>query len=336
MMPTDFAKNISDFLGEYLPAQRNVSLNTIKSYRDTFKLLLTFANNYSDIPTERITLKVLNHQFIEDFLMWLEIERKNGIATRNQRLAGIHSFFRYLQIKEPVQMFSYQQVLAIPFKKSKKKMVSHLTPDALKLILDQPDCRKASGRRNLAILSVLYDTGARVQELIDLRVRDIRLDEPPIISLTGKGSKTRHVPLMPNTKSLLEKYMSENQLLHQMKHDHPLFYNRQNNKMTRVGISYIVNKYVEMAKTVSPIIPEKVTPHLFRHTKAMHLLQAGVNLIYIRDLLGHVDISTTEIYARADTELKRKALEDSYPNMVTKDLPEWSNDNNLLSWLKSL
>jgi len=233
-------------------------------------------------------------------------------------------------------MFYYQQVLAIPFKKHQKKVISQLTADALKLILDQPDCRKAKGRRDLTILSILYDTGARVQELIDLKVRDIRLDEPPVISLTGKGGKTRHVPLMLNTKSLLEKYMSENQLLYQMKHDHPLFYNRQNNKMTRVGVSYIVNKYVEKARTISTIIPDKVTPHIFRHTKAMHLLQAGVNLIYIRDLLGHVDISTTEIYARADTELKRKALESSYPNMVSKDLPEWNDDENLFTWLKSL
>ena len=194
-------------------------------------------------------------------------------------------------------------------KKAPIPVVNHLTPDALKLILAQPDLLKASGRRDLTMLSVLYDTGARVQELADLTVRDVRLDPPPIVTLTGKGRKTSQVPLMSNTESLLRQYMAETRLLQNGMQDCPLFFNSQRGKLTPKGISFILDKYVSRARSMSSIIPDKVTPHCFRHTKAMNLLQAGVNLIYIRDLLGHVDLSTTEIYARTDTELKRKALE---------------------------
>jgi site-specific recombinase XerD len=182
---------------------------------------------------------------------------------------------------------------------------------------------------------VLYDTGARVQELADLTVRDVRLDPPPIITLTGKGRKSRQVPLMSNTESLLKQYMAETHLLQNGTQDYPLFFNNQRCKLTPKGISFILNKYVSRARIVSSIIPEKITPHSFRHTKAMHLLQAGVSLIYIRDILGHVDISTTEIYTRTDTELKRKALEKAYPDMISTQLPHWTKDEDLLTWLTS-
>lgn len=171
--------------------------------------------------------------------------------------------------------------------------MSHLTPEALTLILAQPDMSTSSGRRDLALLSVLYDTGARVQELVDLRVRDVRFDPPSIITLTGKGRKKRQVPLMSNTESLLKQYICETFNERADVADQPLFSNRMRTKMTRTGISYILNKYACQARSTSTIIPAKVTPHVFRHTKAMLLLQAGVNLIYIRDLLGHVDIATT-------------------------------------------
>jgi site-specific recombinase XerD len=241
-----------------------------------------------------------------------------------------------MQIEEPIGLLSFQKILSIPMKKTQKSMVNHLTTDALKLILAQPRLVKASGRRDLTLLSVLYDTGARVQELVDLKVRDVRLEPPPILTLTGKGRKTRHVPLMSNTESLLRQFMTETHLLQNGMQDRPLFANRQLGKLTTEGVTFILNKYVSRARAISSIIPDKVTPHVFRHTKAMHLLQAGVNLIYIRDLLGHVDIATTEIYARADTELKRKALETAYPDMISTDLPQWNKDEDLLSWLLSL
>jgi site-specific recombinase XerD len=241
-----------------------------------------------------------------------------------------------MQIENPVGLLSYQRILSISVKKAPKPIVNHLTPDALKLILDQPDLSKASGRRDLTMLAVLYDSGARVQELVDLKVRDVRLDRPPILTLTGKGRKTRQVPLMTNTESLLRQYMTENQLLQNGMLDHPLFFNRQHGKLSTKGVTFTLNKYASSARAVSSIVPDKVTPHVLRHTKGMFLLQAGVNLIYIRDFLGHVDLETTEIYARTDTELKRKALEKAYPDMVPNQLPQWNRDEDLLTWLTSL
>lgn len=278
----------------------------------------------------------MDETLIAGFLSWLEQDRNNSISTRNQRLACIHGFCRYLQIEDPVGLSAYQKILSIPVKKAPKPVVNHLTSDVLKLILAQPDLSKASGRRDLTMLSVLYDTGARVQELVDLKVRDVRMDPPPILTLTGKGCKTRQVPIMSNMESLLRQYMTENDLLQNGMQDRPLFVNRQRAKLTPEGITFILNKYASRARAVSSIIPDKVTPHVFRHTKAMHLLQAGVSLIYIRDLLGHVDIATTDIYARTDTELKRKALEKAYPNTIAADLPQWNRDEDLLAWLNSL
>jgi integrase/recombinase XerD len=334
--PTDFAKLLSGYLSAYLPGQRNVSINTIKSYRDTFKLFLMYCKNICFQPIEKLCLKNIDETLIVAFLAWLEQDRKNSIATRNQRLACIHAFYRYVQVEDPVGLLLYQKILSIPFKKTQQPSVNHLTPDALKLILEQPDLTRINGRRDLTLLSVLYDTGARVQELVDLRVRDVRLDAPPILTLTGKGRKTRHVPLMSNTEALLKQYMTELYYFQSGMQDRPLFFNNQRRKMTRAGISFILEKYASCARKVSSIIPETVTPHVLRHTKAMHLLQAGVSLIYIRDILGHVDIATTEIYARADTELKRKALENVYPDMIPTDLPPWNKDEDLLAWLTNL
>ena len=311
-----------------------MSTNTIRSYRDTYRLLLVYCKIHRDISVDRISLAILTDTLVLGFLDWLQEERRCSVATRNQRLAAIHALFRYVQLEEPVFLESCQKVLAIPFKKQQKPAVRHLTPDALRLILEQPDRNTLDGRRDLSILSVLYDTGARVQESVDLRVRDIRLDEPPIVSLTGKGRKTRHVPLMHNTAALLTHYIRENGLDRAASPDTSLFVNRQGGRFTRAGIAYILRKYAERARNASPIIPNAITPHVLRHTKAMHLYQAGVALVYIRDLLGHVDISTTDIYARADTEMKRKALEAAYPEMPAATLPDWNLNQDLLSWLK--
>lgn len=335
MKPTDFAKMLSQYLSAYLPGLRNVSPNTISSYRDTFKLFLTYCKQ-NKLSIERLTLSDIEDSMVLGFLKWLEEERNNGISTRNQRLACIHAFFRYVQTEHPVGLLTCQKILAIPMKKAPKPTVNHLTPESLQLILAQPDLTTPGGRRDVTLLSVLYDTGARVQELVDLRVRDVRLDPPPILTLTGKGRKTRHVPIMSNTETILRQYMTAARLLQNGMQDRPLFCNRQKSKMTREGVAFILDKYVAQARIISSVVPNKVTPHVLRHTKAMHLLQAGVNLIYIRDLLGHVDIATTEVYARADTELKRRALEQAYPGLVSDGLPQWNHDEDLISWLNSL
>jgi integrase/recombinase XerD len=215
-------------------------------------------------------------------------------------------------------------------------VVEYLTPEAIKLLLEQPDKNTPKGRRDLTLISVLYDSGARVQELIDTRICDVHLQTPAVITLTGKGNKIRRVPIMKNTASLLQNYLMENKLDKPWRNENPLFINNQNHKLTKEGIAYIISKYATSARKTSALIPTKVKVHMLRHSKAMHLLQAGVNLIYIRDFLGHIDLKTTEIYARADTETKRKAVENIYPDLIDSNLPDWSKDQALLSWLAEL
>ena len=194
-----------------------------------------------------------------------------------------------------------------------------------------------NGRRDAVLLSLLYDTGARVQELADLKVCDINLNDTVTIVLTGKGSKSRIVPVMKPTGELLRQYIEGNGLSHPARSRNPLFTNRGNHPLTRAGVTYILKKYAAQAQTIGvKDISEEITPHWLRHSKAMHLLQSGVNLIYIRDLLGHSDVSTTEIYVRADETMKRKALLEAYESPSEEQLPTWKKDKDLLDWLKSL
>lgn len=335
MMPTDFSKYLTTFLSDYLPIQKNVSPNTIKSYRDTFKLLLCFCEE-DGLSIERITMSKLNADKVIRFLNWLEVERNSSISTRNLRLTAIHSFFRYAQMESPQALFNYQQILAIPLKKKQQSIIEHLSPDGIKLLLEQPNRGTIKGRRDLALISLMYDSGARVQEIIDLIVSNFVSGNNPTLTLKGKGNKVRRVPIMHNTASILDKYISENRLNEAHKSEYPLFSNSQHNKLTKEGVSYIIDKYAIAAHAISPIVPERVNCHMLRHSKAVHLLQAGVNLIYIRDFLGHSDIKTTEVYARTDSETKRKALENAYPELVNSSLPDWNENNDLMKWLSDL
>ncbi|WP_321492729.1 tyrosine-type recombinase/integrase [uncultured Desulfobacter sp.] len=230
MKPTDFAIHLTGFLSVYLPRQKNASNNTISSYRDTFKLLLRYCQEQKDIPVEKLNLDMLTHVMIADFLEWIEKERKCSIATRNQRLAAIHSFFRYAQYEEPSGILHFQKVIALPVKKASKPSVPHLTPEAMKHLLSQPDKMTVKGRRDLTLLSVLYDSGCRVQELVTLRVRDAVLENPAVLILTGKGNKVRRIPLMKNTLALLQHYIQEHFLDKDWKSDYPLFVNKQHNE----------------------------------------------------------------------------------------------------------
>jgi len=336
MKPTNFARYLTEFFTTYLSGQKNASKNTIYAYRDAFKLLLKYCQDIKGFTIERITLDCLTAELITDFLIWLEINRKCSISTRNQRLAAIHSFFRYVQGEDLTGIYHFQQVISIPIKKTEKKLIEHLSPECMKHILEQPDRGTARGRRDSTLLSVLYDTGARVQELIDIKVCDLTLGSPSVVELTGKGNKVRRVPLMKNTVALLQAYLYGNDLDKQWKNQYPLFVNNQHRKLTKESIAYILNKYVTMARGTLSGIPERVYPHVLRYSKGMHLLQAGVNLIYIRDFLGHVDIRTTEIYAITDTEVKRHAIEKAYPEIISSEMPDWSKDKELISWLSAL
>lgn len=335
MKVTDFARTLTRFLSEYLPGQRNLSTNTIKSYRDTFKQLLIFYDKERNITPGNVTFARLDINAIYAFLDWLEKVRKVSVSTRNQRLAAIHSFYRYAQIENPELLLESQRILSMPFKRRIIMPVDYLMPEALKAMLEQPNKETKKGRRDLTLIVTLYDTGARVQELIDLRVRDVRIASPSVITLTGKGNKKRHVPIMSKTHLLLKNYMEEHKLNLNGKQDHPLFFNSRHYKFTRLGITYILKKYFSSAKKDKKdiVFPEKIHPHMLRTSKAMHLLDANVNLIYIRDFLGHVNITTTERYAKANSERKRKALEAAYVD-ITEDVPNWNEDKDLLNWLQ--
>jgi len=338
MKQTDFAKTITRYLTDFLPGQRNVSPNTIKSYRDTFKQYLMFMQEEQRIKPDRISFASMTMLSIKDFLHWLETSRNVRISTRNQRLAAIHSFFRYAQTENPEILFEGQKILGIPFKKKQQQMVPHLSTNQMAYLLEQPDTSTKRGRRDLALMAVLYDTGARVQELIDLKVCEVRLAQPATITLTGKGNKKRNIPIMAKTRNLLEGYMAENHLLENGRQQSTLFHNSRYQAFTRPGITYIIDKYFKQAKLsrIDEVFPDKLHPHMLRHSKALHLLESGVNLIYIRDLLGHVSITTTEIYLKFDTELKRKALEAAYPQVVSRDTPAWEENTDILQWLQDL
>lgn len=339
MKKADFPYYLTCFLGKYLPGQKNVSPNTIESYATTFKLLLCYCEKEKKVKPEYLTLSFLTHDLIIGFLDWIEQERKCTISTRNQRMVALHSFFRYVQKESPENLYEIQKILNIPNKKGPKTIVSFLTGDEMKILLEQPDTATSDGRRDFVLLVILYDTAARVQELIDLKNKDVRISNPAVITLTGKGNKTRQVPIMEKTRKLIESYLANQEVNNAIsKGENYLFVNQKKQKLSRWGISYIINKYVELAKQNPKFtVPFPVTPHVFRHSKSMHLLQSGINIIYIRDFLGHCDCSTTEIYARADTEMKRKAIEAAYSDVLpSKDLPIWGDDTNLMKFLNSL
>ncbi|WP_281864452.1 site-specific integrase [Bacteroides acidifaciens] len=326
MKPTDFGSNLTNYLTVFLPGQRGISKNTIKSYADTFRLFFIYYHDVLGKRPERLTIANFNNELICGFLEWLEENRHNSIATRNQRLSALQAFCRYLLIEAPEYISLLQINLQIPRKKYTKPQIGYLSHEEMTEMLRKPDVNTLAGRRDLALLVLLYDSGARVSELTDLKVRDLHLEECPIVKLHGKGGKIRQVPLTKKTATILSKYLQEHHLTSPDKYDFNVFVNKQNRPLTRAGVTYILQKYTG---------DEKITPHVIRHTKAMHLLQAGINIIYIRDIMGHSSIDTTNIYARADTEMKRKALE-VLSSDIAPNVPDWRNDTALMDWLKNI
>jgi len=336
MKPTDFSKYLTDYLTRYLAHERGCSSNTIIAYRDTFVLFITFMHQIRNIKAEKLLMKSITKASVVEFLDWLQSERKCSDTTRNLRLAALHSFFKYVQYQNPDNLYEYQDIMSIKVKKARRKALNYLTVNGIKLLLEQPDITTKKGRRDLALLSLMYDTGARVQEMIDLTPSAIHLDKPNTIQITGKGNKTRVVPLLEDQVSILRNYLTEFDLLKNHTRSYPLFFNSRYEKLTRAGVTHILLKYADKARKTDPrLIPEKLSSHSLRCSKAMHLLQAGVNLVYIRDILGHASVQTTEVYARADSKLKREAIEKAYADVAPKEEPFWENNENLLSWLKS-
>ena len=336
---TDFAKYLENFFIKYLIGECGLSKHTIRAYRDSFTLLLTFMKQVKHINADKLELKHLNRDIILDFLLWLEHEHNNGISTRNQRYAAIRSFFKYLQYEEPTRIKEWQNIRSIKLKKSIIKTVDYLSIDGIRLLLEQIPVNTRSSRRDLAMLALLYDSGARVQELTDLTPSCIRFETPYNVRLTGKGNKQRIVPLQKEQIKLLEQYMKDYGLDTPEREMRPLFSNRIGEKLTGAGITYILKKYANAARLSNKdLIPDTLSPHSFRHSKAIHLLQSGINLIYIRDFLGHKSIQTTEIYARVDSKQKREALESVYTDVIPEKNKErsWEKNRTLKDFLKSL
>ena len=335
MQSTDFSKYLTTFLSKYLPAERGASLHTITAYRDTFILLIHYME-FTGIRLSKLTLDKLNRKSVTGFLEWLQQERHVSDATRNMRLSAIHSFFKYLQYHDPQNLQHYQEVLGIPMKKAEHKTMNYLSIEGITLLLQQPDTSSWKGRRNLALLSLMYDIGARVQEIIDLTPSSVRMDKPATIKVTGKGNKSRIIPMLDGQVQLLREYMNENKLTAPAANLCPLFFNNRHEKLTRAGVNHILTKYANIAAKKNPqLIPTRISCHSLRHSKAMHLLQAGVNLVYIRDILGHVSVTTTEIYARVDSRKKREAIESAYVETAPKQASAWLKSDNLLEWLKN-
>ncbi len=336
MKPTDFSIHVTSFLTHYLASQRNLSANTIKAYRDVFTLLLRFCRDGHGIAPEKLRLEQIDVSLVEAFLDYLERERKSSPSTRNHRLATLHAFFRYVQAEEPSHMLQCQKILAIPLRRHARRTVGYVSKEELAEILAQPDLKASQGRRDAVLLSVLYDTGARVQELIDLSVGDVRLVSPAQLRLLGKGRKMRAVPLMDNTVQLLRDHLQENHLNRPEQFDKPLFQNARHQRLSRSGVRYILQKYLVRARRKLPTLNRAVSPHTLRHAKGMHLLQSGISIDMIRDFLGHVDAKTTQIYATANLEMKRNALEKITDPSPVRTIPSWQQNKDLLDWLRSL
>ena len=327
---------LSKFLTDHLAGERDLSPQTIASYRDAIKLLLTWFRDVQATRPEKLRLVDLDRARVLAFLDWLQTERGNSPATRNQRLAVIKAFARYTAIERPEFLDHATQIIAIKQKKTPATDMGYLTGDEVKALLAEPDPTTRRGLRDTVLLSTLYDTAARVQELCDLNTSDVRTARPMVITQHGKGSKTRRVPLMDPTARLIEDYLDRRAPHRGVGTDaDPLFNGPEQTRLTRWGVTKILARHVQSLRRRDPDYAPglNITPHVIRRTRAMHLLQAKVNLIYIRDLLGHADISTTEIYARADADAKRKAIESAYQSLTPEPLPSWTADQHLLEWL---
>lgn len=329
----DIAPLVTAFFVRHLPAERNASPHTIAAYRDTFKLLLRFVNETTSRPTAALQVEDLTPDRILEFLTALETTRGNTIRTRNVRLAAIHSFFRYVLESDPALAAPCQRVLAIPRKKSVHPVLGYLSDTELALLLAQIDRSTTTGERDYLLIALLYDTGARIQELLDLAPRDFRLTPPSFVRLRGKGQRERVSPVLPQTARVVTRFLSTTG--RPLDDATSLLQNRHGQPLTRQGARYLLAKYVKRARASSPHLNRvRISPHTLRHTKAMHLLQAGVPLVTIKDILGHADVKSTEVYVQLDLEMKRDAL--TQAGTPTRAATRSRVPKDLLAWLEAL
>ncbi len=329
---TPFPQLLHAFFYDWLIEQRNTSRHTIVAYRDSWRLFLRFVAQRQQKVVAKLTLLQLTAAEVLAFLNHLEQERHVSIATRNCRLAALRSFFTFVADREPLAAAQCAEVLRIPTKRAPQRELGYLETEEVTAILAQPDRTTLEGQRDHVLLALLYNTGARIQEALDLCPRALCLEPPACVRLYGKGKKERLCPLWPETADLIAV------LLHRKprRDDEPIFVNRYGQPLGAAGVRYKLRHYVQTAAKQIPTLAEKgVTPHTFRHSTAVALVAAGVDVTVIRSWLGHVHLDTTNRYAQANLETKRKALE-----QITEGRPEdparWKGKDGLLEWLDTL
>ena len=322
------------FLGDYLPHQRAFSVHTIWSYRDSLKLLLQFAAG----PKRRVadlTVLDLTPAKIIAFLDHLEAQHGNGATTRNVRLSAIHSFFDYLGTGWPEHLDQARRVLAITFKRTTHRTIDYLEAAEVRTILEQIDRRSVWGRRDYVLLALMFNTGARVQEIVALQTTDLRLTAPHSVRFLGKGRRERICPLWPETARLLQQHLADTGLDSQVAQ--ALFRNHRGAPITRFGARLILQRHVARAAVVLPALKTKrIHPHSIRHSTAIYLLKSGVDFSTVAHWMGHKSLNTTYQYTAIDLEAKRAALAKAEPVTKSQRMPRWRTDNDLLTWLESL
>jgi integrase/recombinase XerD len=321
---------IRRFLLEHIIAERNLSHNTQKSYRDTLVLLLPFIRAHYNRPLERLLIDDISPQTVRLFLAHLESARSCRVATRNQRLAAIHSLARFIGLRSPEHLGWSAEVRAIPFKKTAEPVVGYLDKAEMDGMLQIINRRTFLGNRDYALLLFLYNTGARADEAAHVHLADLALGRSPSVRILGKGNKVRICPLWPNTAQILQP------LLTGRVDGDWLFRNVRGMPLTRFGIYRLVQDVAARASSKIPSLRSKrISPHTIRHTTAVHLLRAGVDINTIRAWLGHVSLDTTNIYAEVDLEMKAKAL--AHCDITAeKQISPWRKDPALMTFLKAI
>lgn len=331
------ADYVRPFFYQYLAGMKGVSSNTIISYRDALKLFLRFGAQRLKKPVDRLNIEDLDDKMILAFLNHIENGIGNSTNTRNARLAGIRTFFGFVGGEEPPLLESCRKIRSIPAKRVEHKAIEYLDANEMQAIFDSVNIQSRTGIRDKALLLTLYNTGARVQEIVDLSIGDLRLNPPGQVKLLGKGRKQRGCPLWPETIDALKNYL-ENRHPKDPNSEH-VFLNANGTPITRFGIGYIITKHAEKASMRCPSLNKKtVGPHTFRHSTAMHLIQAGNDINMVRLWLGHADINTTHIYVEIDMEMKQKILNTSRPPQCDKEkikCLKWK-DPDILKWLDEL
>jgi site-specific recombinase XerD len=331
------AAPIRGFFEHHLIDQRGLSTHTVLAYRDTMKLFLQFSSQHCRKSCVDLCIEDLSEDIVQKFLNHLEKVRNNTVRTRNQRLAAIHSFFRYSSVMDPRLLSHCQSILNIPFKRHAQPVMGYLEHEEILHIFRNINIQTRLGLRDDALLRLLYNTGMRAQELVDLNVNHIRFSRPHYVRIYGKGHKERTCPLWPETMQALRSYSADRSV--QLTDAIPLFENGNGHRLSRFGLRHIITRRVTLAaKTCPTLLTRKVTPHTFRHTTAMHLLQSGVELNMIRSWLGHASIETTNCYVEIDLEMKRKTLQSCEKLLpkTEKHGPSWKRNPSILDWLSKL